>query len=91
MPAFYLECKMGWHACLVYAKKCPGPCPLVTSFEPALLATLRAQSLNAVPCNVTQVYLLAATLRPETMYGQTNCWMLPHDKEGNDVYYGCYR
>ncbi len=23
------------------------------------------------------VYLVAATLRPETMYGQTNCWMHP--------------
>eukprot|EP00283_Hemiselmis_rufescens_P008667 CAMPEP_0173420554 /NCGR_PEP_ID=MMETSP1357-20121228/1978_1 /TAXON_ID=77926 /ORGANISM="Hemiselmis rufescens, Strain PCC563" /LENGTH=1085 /DNA_ID=CAMNT_0014383351 /DNA_START=39 /DNA_END=3296 /DNA_ORIENTATION=+ len=39
----------------------------------------------------SDVFLLAATLRPETMYGQTNCWMLPHDKEGNDVWYGCYR
>ena len=28
---------------------------------------------------------LAATLRPETMYGQTNCWVLP---EGQ---YGAYR
>ncbi|KAL5109316.1 Leucine--tRNA ligase cytoplasmic [Taenia crassiceps] len=24
-----------------------------------------------------KVYLLAATLRPETMYGQTNCWLHP--------------
>ncbi|XP_032668298.1 leucine--tRNA ligase, cytoplasmic isoform X2 [Odontomachus brunneus] len=24
-----------------------------------------------------QVYLVAATLRPETMYGQTNCWVHP--------------
>lgn len=31
------------------------------------------------------MYLLAATLRPETMYGQTNCWVLP---EGQ---YGAYR
>lgn len=23
------------------------------------------------------VYLAPATLRPETMYGQTNCWILP--------------
>jgi len=23
------------------------------------------------------VYLIAATLRPETMYGQTNCWIHP--------------
>lgn len=32
-----------------------------------------------------QVYLMAATLRPETMYGQTNCWVLP------DGQYGAYR
>mmetsp|Transcript_18753 Transcript_18753/g.30824 ORF Transcript_18753/g.30824 Transcript_18753/m.30824 type:complete len:1084 (+) Transcript_18753:230-3481(+) len=31
-----------------------------------------------------RVYLAAATLRPETMYGQTNCWVLP---EGD---YGAY-
>ncbi|MCL7022175.1 hypothetical protein MKW94_024964 [Papaver nudicaule] len=31
-----------------------------------------------------RVYLAAATLRPETMYGQTNAWVLP---EGN---YGAY-
>ena len=28
------------------------------------------------------VYLLAATLRPETMYGQTNCWALPEGEYG---------
>ena len=27
-----------------------------------------------------RVYLLAATLRPETMYGQTNCWVRPDMK-----------
>eukprot|EP00546_Thalassionema_frauenfeldii_P005011 CAMPEP_0178907892 /NCGR_PEP_ID=MMETSP0786-20121207/7620_1 /TAXON_ID=186022 /ORGANISM="Thalassionema frauenfeldii, Strain CCMP 1798" /LENGTH=1259 /DNA_ID=CAMNT_0020579735 /DNA_START=115 /DNA_END=3894 /DNA_ORIENTATION=- len=32
-----------------------------------------------------EVYLVAATLRPETMYGQTNCFVLP---EGQ---YGAYR
>lgn len=31
------------------------------------------------------MFLMAATLRPETMYGQTNCWALP---EGS---YGAYR
>jgi len=31
------------------------------------------------------IYLGAATLRPETMYGQTNCWALP------DGDYGAYR
>lgn len=35
--------------------------------------------------DVGKVFLLAATLRPETMYGQTNCWVLP---EGQ---YGAYR
>ena len=25
----------------------------------------------------TDVFLVAATLRPETMYGQTNCWVHP--------------
>lgn len=33
----------------------------------------------------SNVFLLAATLRPETMCGQTNCWALP---EGN---YGIYK
>ena len=32
-----------------------------------------------------RVFLLAATLRPETMYGQTNCWALP------DGDYGAFR
>ncbi|KAJ8911845.1 hypothetical protein NQ315_003323 [Exocentrus adspersus] len=27
-----------------------------------------------------QIYLVAATLRPETMYGQTNCWVRPDMK-----------
>lgn len=38
------------------------------------------------------VYLPAATLRPETMYGQTNCWVLPtgdyyaYEVVGSDVF-----
>ena len=44
---------------------------------------------NSVPHLCTgqgvRVFLMAATLRPETMYGQTNCWVLP---EGQ---YGAYR
>ena len=28
------------------------------------------------------IYLAAATLRPETMYGQTNCWVLPEGDYG---------
>ncbi|KAG2388363.1 hypothetical protein C9374_000527 [Naegleria lovaniensis] len=31
-----------------------------------------------------KVYLGAATLRPETMFGQTNCWLLP------DIEYGAF-
>jgi len=29
-----------------------------------------------------KVFLAAATLRPETMYGQTNCWLLPTGEYG---------
>jgi len=25
----------------------------------------------------SKIFLVAATLRPETMYGQTNCWVRP--------------
>jgi leucyl-tRNA synthetase len=32
-----------------------------------------------------KTFLLAATLRPETMYGQTNCWV------GPEIEYGIYR
>lgn len=40
--------------------------------------------LNCVAIANKQVYLAPATLRPETMYGQTNCFVLP---EGD---YGAY-
>lgn len=29
-----------------------------------------------------ELFLLAATLRPETMYGQTNAWVLPDGEYG---------
>ena len=29
-----------------------------------------------------RVFFAAATLRPETMYGQTNCWILPDGEYG---------
>lgn len=29
-----------------------------------------------------KVFFMAATLRPETMYGQTNCWVLPDGEYG---------
>lgn len=39
-----------------------------------------------------KVFLVAATLRPETMYGQTNCYVLPEGEYGlyemlNDEYF----
>lgn len=43
------------------------------------------------------VFLMAATLRPETMYGQTNCWALPEGQYGaykglnGEVYIMTYR
>eukprot|EP00882_Tetradesmus_deserticola_P006429 GHRQ01006765.1.p1 GENE.GHRQ01006765.1~~GHRQ01006765.1.p1 ORF type:complete len:1052 (+),score=503.60 GHRQ01006765.1:66-3221(+) len=43
------------------------------------------------------VFLMAATLRPETMYGQTNCWALPDGRYGaykglgGEVYVMTYR
>lgn len=40
---------------------------------------------NQSPVNNGQVYLLAATLRPETVYGQTNCWV------GPELAYGCFK
>jgi hypothetical protein len=37
----------------------------------------RAASTPSAP--IPSFFLLAATLRPETMPGQTNVWVLPHD------------
>ena len=40
---------------------------------------------------------MAATLRPETMYGQTNCWVLPEGQYGafrglnNEIYIMAHR
>lgn len=53
------------------------------------LAALTAQAPNS------EVFFMAATLRPETMYGQTNCWVLPDGEyvavqgPGNAVYVLC--
>lgn len=57
--------------------------------------TLVKMKLNQVPdllqLHGADVYLLACTLRPETMYGQTNCWIHPDLTYGvyqeNDIYY----
>eukprot|EP01100_Stratorugosa_tubuloviscum_P003829 TRINITY_DN1930_c0_g2_i1.p1 TRINITY_DN1930_c0_g2~~TRINITY_DN1930_c0_g2_i1.p1 ORF type:complete len:1079 (-),score=561.16 TRINITY_DN1930_c0_g2_i1:2391-5627(-) len=34
------------------------------------------------PLEGRSIFLVAATLRPETMYGQTNCWVLPDGDYG---------
>lgn len=36
-----------------------------------------AKLLPHITPSMNSVYLAAATLRPETMYGQTNCWLHP--------------
>jgi len=41
-----------------------------------------------------KVFMIAATLRPETMYGQTNCYVLPEAEYGvyemqGDEYFIC--
>jgi leucyl-tRNA synthetase len=50
------------------------------------LIKMKVQKLTAkmAPLEGKEVYLAAATLRPETMYGQTNCFVLP------DGDYGAY-
>ena len=42
-------------------------------------------SMISSELNDKKVFLIAATLRPETMYGQTNCWV------GPDVTYGVFK
>ena len=43
------------------------------------------------------IFLVAATLRPETMYGQTNCWVRPdmryiaYETASGDVFISTYR
>jgi len=34
------------------------------------------------PFKSKDIFLVAATLRPETMHGQTNCWILPRGQYG---------
>ena len=70
-----------------------GVCPQeYTLVKMQVLSQIPAlEGVEALASSQGRIYLLAATLRPETMYGQTNCWVLPHDRDGNNVYYGCYR
>jgi leucyl-tRNA synthetase len=47
--------------------------------------------------NKKPIYLVAATLRPETMYGQTNCWLRPDmdyivfETKFNEIFVCTYR
>ncbi|XP_022906298.2 leucine--tRNA ligase, cytoplasmic [Onthophagus taurus] len=46
---------------------------------------IKMKVLEPIPAKLKQfsskpIYLVAATLRPETMYGQTNCWVRPDMK-----------
>ena len=59
---------------------------------------IKMKALKPLPSKLAKlgsdVYLVAATLRPETMYGQTNCWIRPDMdyvafkvcKNGSEVY-----
>jgi leucyl-tRNA synthetase len=40
------------------------------------------ESLASLAQDNRKVFFAAATLRPETMYGQTNCWVLPEGEYG---------
>ena len=52
--------------------------PIKTTADPPYVAPTYAFSVQGKG----SVYLMAATLRPETMYGQTNCWVLPEGEYG---------
>ena len=46
---------------------------------------IKMKALDPLPSKLSKfgsipIYLVAATLRPETMYGQTNCWIRPDMK-----------
>ncbi|EFA84639.1 leucyl-tRNA synthetase [Heterostelium album PN500] len=40
------------------------------------------ECLKEVAATGKKIYLVPGTVRPETMYGQTNCWILPTGKYG---------
>ena len=49
---------------------------------------------SLIPCSALtgkNVFLMAATLRPETMYGQTNCWVQPDIKVEHNNNYCCLK
>ncbi|XP_059614194.1 leucine--tRNA ligase, cytoplasmic [Phlebotomus argentipes] len=48
--------------------------------EYTLLKLKVEQSMPKLPGHEGKIFLVAATLRPETLYGQTNCWLHPDIK-----------
>lgn len=60
--------------------------PLATIFSLSPFPQLEVLEESLVgplaPLAGRKVFLGAATLRPETMYGQTNCWVLPEGQYG---------
>lgn len=55
--------------------------------KPKEYTIVKLQLLNAPDslvsaCAGKDIFLAAATLRPETMYGQTNCWLKPDGEYG---------
>jgi len=65
---------------------------------------IKMKALDPLPSKLAKlgsapIYLVAATLRPETMYGQTNCWIRPDMKyiafkvckEGEEIFVGTSR
>ncbi len=81
-PDCFAQSERRWRPAAPAQGSRPGRCAAAQARR--LARRLRAGKLSALE-GKGRVFLLAATLRPETMYGQTNCWALP---EGQ---YGAYR
>ncbi|KAM7535050.1 hypothetical protein Aperf_G00000104543 [Anoplocephala perfoliata] len=54
-----------------------GVCPMEYTIVKLEVISKLPEKIQKVVNKKEKVYLLAATLRPETMYGQTNCWLHP--------------
>ena len=53
------------------------PPPSFLTISPILTPSYNSLCLSISSLTGQSVFLVAATLRPETMYGQTNCWLHP--------------
>ncbi|VDO08108.1 unnamed protein product [Rodentolepis nana] len=54
-----------------------GVCPMEYTIIKLEIVSNLPEKIQKVARKNEKVYLLSATLRPETMYGQTNCWVHP--------------